>query len=98
MTKTITSKGEVILWTGDKASWHFLVLDPSARKKVDAVKGPRRGWGQIKVKAILGKTIWETSIFPDKKSGWVLPLKAVVRKKEGIEKGSKIHVSLKLQL
>jgi hypothetical protein len=33
----------------------------------------------------VGKTEWDTSIFPDKKSGvYLLPTKASVRKAEGI--------------
>lgn len=98
MKKTITSKGKIILWQGDKAAWHFLTLDSAARKKVDAVKGPRKGWGSIKVKAIIGKTTWETSVFPDKTTGWVLPIKADVRRKEGIAKGDTVHVTLELHV
>ena len=45
----------------------------------------KRGWGSVRVKVTLGKTKWDTSIFPDKKSGtYLLPIKAEVRIKEHV--------------
>lgn len=43
---------------------------------------------------MIGKTIWESSIFPYKKT-WIymLPLKAEVRKKERIVKGVEIKIT-----
>jgi hypothetical protein len=47
------------------------------------------------VRATIGTTRWKTSIFPHREiGGWLLPLKAEVRKREGIEEGSQIDVSL----
>lgn len=44
-----------------------------------------KGWGSLPVLVTIGKTTWQTSIFPDKQSGsYVLPLKAKVRQAEGI--------------
>ena len=46
-----------------------------------------------------GKTTWKTSIFPDKKSGtYLLPLKADVRRREGIGAGDRITSSLEVRL
>lgn len=46
----------------------------------------------------LGKTSWKTSIFPDKHSGsYLLPLKALVRKKEGIFSGDKVSFSIQIK-
>lgn len=56
-----------------------------------------RGWGSHRVTVTVGKTSWDTSIFPDKKSGsYVLPLKADVRKKENIKKGHTINFDLEM--
>jgi hypothetical protein len=58
-------------------------------------KGPRRGFGGVRVKVTLGKTKWETSIFPDKRSGcYILPLKSAVRRAEGVQAGDKISFTL----
>jgi hypothetical protein len=68
------------------SGWHFL----SVPKKVSAeikktFSAHARGWGSLTVAVTIGKTTWETSIFPDAKSNtYLLPLKAAVRKKEHI--------------
>jgi len=44
-----------------------------------------RGFGSIKVSARIGKTQWESSIFPDKSSGsYLLPIKKSVRESENL--------------
>jgi hypothetical protein len=46
---------------------------------------------------MLGKTSWKTSIFPDAKSGgYLLPLKAVVRKKENVAARDIVSFTLEL--
>jgi len=57
--------------------------------------GKRRGWGSVRVKATIGKTSWNTSIFPDRKSdSFVLPVKADVRTKEEIGDGDTVGLRL----
>lgn len=90
-------KSKVWLYPGD-AAWYFVSIPKkeSARIKIDFEK-QKRGWGSLPVKITLGKTIWQTSIFPDKKSGmYLLPLKAEVRKKERIFKGITITFLLEI--
>lgn len=82
---TYTLKSKVVLWPGD-AAWHFLGVDKASTAKIkEDFKGVKRGFGSLPVEVKLGKTIWKTSIFPDNRSGmYLLPLKAAVRKKEGV--------------
>jgi hypothetical protein len=48
---------------------------------------------------MIGKTLWSTSIFPDKKAGeYLLPLKAQVRKKEGLVAGDVVSFSFEIKL
>ncbi len=57
--------------------------------------GQRRGWGSIRVTATIGETSWQTSMFPSKESGgYLLPVKAAVRKAEGLTAGDEIAVRL----
>jgi hypothetical protein len=56
----------------------------------------RRGWGAIRVNVWIGKTGFQTSIFPNSKRTYDLPLKAAVRKAEGIAEGSNVLVQLEL--
>ena len=51
----------------------------------------------MRVNATIGATTWETSIFPDTKSGsYLLPVKAEVRRREGVEDGDAVTVTLEL--
>lgn len=60
--------------------------------------GRKRGWGSMKVRATVGDTSWETSIFPAKEmGGWLLPVKATVRKAEGLVAGDMVRVVVAVQ-
>lgn len=53
-----------------------------------AMRGRSLRFGSILVRAETGQPIWLTSLFPDYRSGsLLLPLKAVVRRREGLEAG-----------
>lgn len=85
------------LWNG-KGAWHFVTL-PVDDSQIIRMAVPRRGWGSVRVKARIGETSWATSIFPDSKSGaYLLPVKAEVRKAEGIAPGDAVEVALSLDL
>lgn len=81
------------------AAWRFIGIP---RKKGEEIKkkfgANTRGWGSLPVSVTIGNTSWDTSIFPDKKSGsYLLPLKAEVRKAEGIQDDSMISFSLRIR-
>jgi hypothetical protein len=83
------------------AGWHFLLLPKTVSAKIDKDRQgiKRRGWGSIPVKVTIGKLAWETSIFPDKKSGtYLLPFKSEMRKKLGSEQGDILKLSLTMAL
>jgi hypothetical protein len=84
-------KANVWIYPG-AASWHFVTLpEKEARDIKNTFKGNSRAWGSIPVTVTLGTTTWKTSIFPDGKTdSYLLPLKAQVRKKEGVPKDGKI--------
>jgi Domain of unknown function (DUF1905) len=103
-THTVTAP--LWIWTTDKApaSWHFLTIEGETADAIHALElmrrlefGRKRGWGSIKVTATIGDTSWETSIFPAKDlGGWLLPVKAAVRKAEGLVAGDLVTVSIQL--
>ncbi len=51
------------------------------------------GWGMIPVAAHVGATEWTTSLFP-KDGRYILPVKAWVRKAEGLELGDEVTIRL----
>lgn len=62
------------------------------KKKFSWVK---RDWGSLPVTVILGKSRWNTSIFPDKKSdSYILPIKKPIRAEEKVNAGSMISFTL----
>jgi hypothetical protein len=94
-----TMKSKVWLYQG-MAGWHFLTLpkkqSDEIKKRFGAIK---KGWGSIPVTVTIGKTIWKTSIFPDKKAGaYLLPLKAEVRKKEKIGKDDTVSFTVEVRV
>lgn len=50
--------------------------------------GRRSGWGSVKVQATIGRTTWSTSAFPSREHGWIIPVKATVRKAESLTEGT----------
>jgi len=101
MTDLIDFTAEIWLWPGD-SPWHFITLPVQAADDLRfadgmANGGMRRGFGSIKVHATIGDTVWQTSVFPDKKSAsYLLPLKAVVRRAESLAVGDRVHVQLQV--
>ena len=91
-------KGKVWLWPGDMSAWHFVHVDKKTSERIKEKHAkPRRGFGSVRVEATIGKTSWQTSIFPDKRSGtYLLPLKASVRRAEGLSEGDLISCTLSI--
>lgn len=92
----ISLDAEVWLWTSKGASWHFLTVDGEAAAEVRyASLGLTRGFGSVSVEVMIGKTRWRTSLFPSMASGgFILPLKAAVRKAEGFAVGDVVAVTI----
>lgn len=83
-----------------KGAWCFVTLPKDESQQVKAFSQQKRGgWGSVRVKATIGETAWRTSIFPDTKAGaYLLPLKAEVRGKEGVQIGVPVAVRLDIPL
>jgi hypothetical protein len=98
---SVTVTAPIWQWRPEKpsaASWYFLTIDGQAAADIRyAALGRKRGFGSVKVQAILGKTVWQTSLFPHKDSGgFLLPMKATVRKSEGVAEGDKVTVQVEV--
>ena len=100
--ETIAHTGSLWRWTGASGTgtWHFLTLDGEAGEALSGtvlmrkLEGMSRGWGSLKVVATIGESRWSTSVFPSRDSGWILPVKAAVRKAEGLVEGDAVEVTL----
>ncbi len=78
------------LWRySGKAAWFFMTIPKSRTQKIKKVgRDISKAWGSIPVNVKIGKSDWKTSVFPDSKLGsYLLPVKAEIRKKEGLIAG-----------
>jgi len=87
------------LWRhpGD-AGWHFVTLPPDLADEIRARSaGSTRPFGSVPVRVTIGRTTWSTSLFADTKTdSYLLPVKAQVRRREGIGPGDAVLVSITL--
>lgn len=85
--------GEVWFWRGP-APWYFVTVPSEHAEALAAMASfVSYGWGMIPVAARIGATTWTTSLFP-KDGSYVLPVKASVRRAEGLDEGSRATVHL----
>jgi hypothetical protein len=85
--------GEVWFWRGP-SPYHFVTVPEDESAELEAASDlVTYGWGMIPVGARIGTTRWTTSLFP-KDGGYVVPLKDVVRRTEGVDVGDTVTVRL----
>jgi hypothetical protein len=93
----ITVTGPLLLWTGENGSWHFLAVPEQHSVEIRAHSLMTfGGMRSVKVEASIGGVSWRTSIFPMKNGGYLLPVRAQVRREATIAAGDEVTVSLEL--
>ncbi len=97
--------GPIWLWRGkakdgvpSTMAWHFLTIDGEVAESIRAAApGRTAAWGSVYVTVTLGRTEWRTSVFPSKEvKGYLLPVKASVRKAEKLAEGDLVTLSLSI--
>jgi hypothetical protein len=85
--------GEVWYWRGP-APFHFVTVPEAESAQLKAASSlVTYGWGMVPVEVEIGSTRWTTSLWP-KDGGYVVPLKDLVRRAEGIEVGDDVTVRI----
>ncbi|MEV4639475.1 DUF1905 domain-containing protein [Actinoplanes sp. NPDC049548] len=85
--------GEMWFWKGP-APWHFVTVPHEACRALQSTSAVvSYGWGMIPVGARIGETGWTTSLWP-KDGRYIVPVKAGVRRAEGLEVGDMVTVRL----
>jgi len=94
----ISVTARIWIWNAEKGSWHFLTVPADQAVEIRGRSmGARTGFGAVRVEACIGDVRWRTSLFPDSKSGgYLLPIKADVRRQAGIVAGDLVQVELEL--
>ena len=94
----LTVSAPLWLWTGGQGSWHFLTIpeEEAIEIRAHSYGSSRRGFGSVRVAATIGGVSWRTSVFPQKSGGYILPVKADVRRRADISAGDEVTVELEL--
>lgn len=84
-------------WKGE-SPWHFVTLPFDQADEIDErTSHVQRGFGSVKVTVTVGRTTWSTSLFPaTSEESYILPVKAAVRKAEGLVEGEPVDVVIEL--
>ena len=92
----IEFNGKIMFWKGP-APWFFVTVPAKQSRELKAISGlVTYGWGVIPVHVRIGKTEFQTSLFP-KDGRYLVPIKASVRKAEKLEQGDKVTVWLEIR-
>ena len=84
---------EVIEWRGP-APFYFAKTPPNVTQEIETSAGHLSyGWGCIPADVTIGSTTFYTALIP-REGSYLVPLKAAIRKSEGIEPESKLTVKL----
>jgi Domain of unknown function (DUF1905) len=89
--------GRVIEWRGPSPYYFVPVPDDECAAIQEVAALATYGWGVIPVKARIGRTAFETSLFP-KDGGYLLPLKDAVRKPQRLTEGDEVKVRMTIRL
>lgn len=92
---TYKLRSKVVLYPG-MGAWHFLYVDTKQSGIIRAKHHVKKaGFGSIRVAVTIGKSKWQTSIFPDKQSGcYLLPIKKQIRLVEDIAAGDMVSFTI----
>jgi hypothetical protein len=89
--------GEIWHWKGP-SPFHFVTVpDEECAALEHSSRLVSYGWGMIPVAAQIGATRWTTSLFP-KDGGYVVPLKTLVRRAEGLDVGDRVTIRLTVEV
>ncbi|MDV7340716.1 DUF1905 domain-containing protein [Terasakiella sp. A23] len=92
-----TFDAELWRWQSEKAAWYFVTLPVDDAAQISFTRERKAGFGSVRVSVTIGETVWKTSVFPSKESdSYLLPIKADVRKKEKIDAGDMVRVTVRV--
>jgi Domain of unknown function (DUF1905) len=76
-------------------AWYLVTIDGEVADAIRLATTRKAAWGSVYVTVTVGATTWATSIFPSKDvRGYLLPVKAAVRKAEKLVPGDVVEIVL----
>ena len=87
--------GKIWHWRGP-APYYFVTVPAEESSDLKAISGAvTYGWGVIPVRARIGQTEFQTSLFP-KAGAYLVPLKDRVRQAENLREGDTVTIQLEV--
>jgi hypothetical protein len=91
----IQFRGPIWYWRGP-APFYFVTVPEPERHELKAISGSvTYGWGMIPATVRIGKTKWDTALWP-KDGSYIVPIKARVRVAESLFEGDEVTVWLEV--
>ena len=87
--------GAVFEWRGPSPYYYVRVSTEAAEDIREVAAHFTYGWGVVPVRVRIGETGWRTSLFP-RDDGYLVPLKADVRRRERIDVDDVVQIGLAL--
>ena len=92
----IEFSSQIWFWRGP-APWYFVKVPEQECRDLRAISGlVTYGWGMIPVRVWIGKSEWQTSLWP-KDGRYIVPIKASVRNAEDLDEGDEVTVRLEVR-
>jgi hypothetical protein len=96
VTMIIEFKGEIFYWRGP-APFLFVAIPEDPSRDLKAISARvTYGWGVIPVHVRIGKTEWQTSLFP-KDGRYLVPIRMSVQKSENLEVGDSVVIQVEVR-
>ena len=86
--------GKLVPYDTTAGSWRFITLPRAASTELRGMFDGSLGFGSLPCTVTIGATTWRTSVFWSKAAGYMLPVKASVRKAEGLRDGARVEYGL----
>ena len=89
--------GKLVPYDTTAGSWRFITLPKAQSRELRAMFDGSLGFGSLPCTVTIGATTWRTSVFWSKAAGYMLPVKAGVRKAEGLADGARVEYALEVE-
>jgi hypothetical protein len=83
-------------WDARREKWVFARLPDDISEEIAAQPHPPAGFDSVPVTVTLGSSRWRTSIFPQSDGAYVVPLKRVIRDREGVDTGDAVRIGIEI--
>ena len=88
--------GKLWFWKGPSPFYFVTVPEEPSRDLHFISSSVTYGWGMIPVTVQIGRTVWQTSLWP-KDGGYIVPIKDSVRRAEKINEGDSVSLRLEVK-